>query len=63
MSKHDSKPDRVEHTQEDIIPVIMRTEKTIIHKDDETYSGLGWSREEADRVAGEKYSRGEKDKD
>ena len=60
MAKN-SKPDHVEHTKEVWIPVLSEPDKTIIHKGDDTYTGYGWSRDEADKNAGEKYSNGEKD--
>jgi hypothetical protein len=61
MAKNDDKtPDRVEHTKERIL--LEEADKTIIHKGSETYTGYGWSREQADKSAGEKYSKGQKDK-
>ena len=62
MGSKDKEPDSVEHTKEILIPVLSEPDKTIIHKGDDTYTGLGWSREQADKSAGEKYNKGEKDK-
>ena len=62
MAKKDSDPDSVTHTKEVWIPILSEPDKTIIRKDSDTYTGYGWSREQADRNAGEKYRNGEKDK-
>ena len=61
-SKNDKEPDKVTHDSEFVIGHKPYVEVTKIEKDGETTTGLGWTREEADKNAGEKYSRGEKDK-
>lgn len=58
-------PDRVEHDKMYAGPANVGPEVadiTRIHEGDDTYTGYGSSREEANKAAGEKYSRGEKDK-
>lgn len=35
---------------------------TTIHKDEDTYTGYGWSRSQSDKEAGDKYRDGERDK-
>ncbi len=63
MAKDDeSAPDKVTHDTEFVIGHKITQDVTVVHKDDNTYTGHGWSRDEADRNAGEKYSRGEVDK-
>ena len=63
MSKKDKEPDSVKHDREFVIA--PRTspwvEKTEIEKDGDKYTGYGWTREEADKNAGEKYNKGKKD--
>jgi len=55
-------PDRVTHDTERVIPFLPDVmDKTTIHKGNETYTGYGWTEEEANKSAGEKYSKGEKD--
>lgn len=61
MPKKDSEPDSVTHTKAIWIPILSEPDKTIIHKDGDTYTGLGWTREQADKNAGEKYQKGEND--
>jgi hypothetical protein len=61
MSKNDKAPDSVTHSTEFVIGHQPFLDKTVIHKDDDTYTGYGWDRDEADRNAGEKYERGKKD--
>ena len=34
---------------------------TTVHKDDDTYTGTGWTQEDADKKAGDKYRTGDKD--
>ena len=61
MSKNDKAPDSVTHSTEFVIGHQPFLDKTVIHKDDDTYTGYGWDRDEADRNAGVKYERGKKD--
>jgi hypothetical protein len=60
-AKDDKEPDKVTHGSEFVIAHKAQLETTTIEKDGVTTTGLGWTREEADKDAGEKYSRGEKD--
>ena len=62
----DSKPDSVNHKSYSSIPFMPEgvgptLHETIITKGDGTFTGVGWSREEADQKAGEKYNAGERD--
>lgn len=61
---NDSKPDSVTHSTEFVIAprISPWVEKTVIEKDDQTYTGYGWDRDEANRNAGEKYNEGKPDK-
>ena len=61
----EKEPDKVTHEVEGSIPFIPigpMIHTTTIHKDGETYTGHGWSEEEANKDAGEKFSKGEKDR-
>ncbi len=68
MAKHDKEPDKVEHKEESSFPfgldmnTLPRIHTTTIHKDGETYTGTGWSEDEANTKAGGKYNNGEKEK-
>lgn len=62
--KGDKEPDKVTHDTFSALwpgfgPLIH---VVTIHKDDATYTGYGYSEEEANKEAGEKYSKGDKDK-
>jgi len=61
MSKNDKAPDNVTHSSEFVLGHKLTVDKTTIEKGGETYTGYGWDREEADKNAGEKYNRGDKD--
>ncbi len=61
-SKDDKAPDKVTHETEFVIGHRLFFDKTIIHEDGDTYTGYGWDKDRADKNAGEKYSRGEKDR-
>lgn len=61
MGKDDNAPDKVTHDSEFVVGHQPWVEKTTIEKGSETYTGYGWTREEADRNAGEKYNEGKKD--
>lgn len=63
MAKGDSKPDNITRSTEFVIAPRLSPwlEKTVIKKGDDTYTGYGWTREEADKNAGEKYRRGDSD--
>jgi hypothetical protein len=60
-AKDDRTPDKVTHSSEFVIGHKPSVEVTKIEKDGETTTGRGWDRDEADKNAGEKFSRGEKD--
>ncbi|MBI3365979.1 MAG: hypothetical protein HY033_13880 [Ignavibacteriae bacterium] len=65
MSDKDKEPDKVTRDFESSLPLPPGIGPTIysttVHKDSDTYTGYGSSREEADKHAGEKYSEGKKD--
>lgn len=63
MSKDDKGPDKVTHSTEFVIAPRLSpwVEKTVVEKGSNTYTGYGWTREEADKNAGEKYNEGKKD--
>lgn len=66
MSK-DKEPDDVMHRQESSIPFMPTgigptIHSTEIEKGKDTYTGYGWTEDEANKNAGEKYNRDEKDK-
>jgi len=58
----DRAPDRVTHHTEFVIGHKPTVDVTVVEKDDRSYTGVGWTRDEADRNAGSKYERGEADK-
>jgi hypothetical protein len=59
----DKKPDRVKHSRESALPGGLgpKYSKTTIEKGDDKYTGYGKTEKDANRDAGEKYSRGDKD--
>ena len=59
--KDDRTPDKVTHRSEFVIGHKPYVEVTEIEKDGETTTGYGWDRDEADKNAGGKYRKGEKD--
>ncbi len=61
MAKQGKMPDSVTHSSEFVIAPTPWLEKTVIRKGNDTYTGYGWSREEADKNAGKKYKTGKKD--
>jgi hypothetical protein len=63
MAKRDKTPDKVTHSSEFVIAPKLSPwlEKTVIRKGGKTYTGYGWTREEADKNAGAKYRKGTKD--
>ena len=66
MGKDDKAPDSVSHTVESSIPfappgIGPDIHKTEITKDNETTTGYGGTREEANKDAGDRYRRGERD--
>lgn len=65
--KDDSAPDSVNRSSESRIPGDIthlggEIHHTEIEKGSNTYTGHGWTREEADKNAGDKYREGDKDK-
>jgi hypothetical protein len=66
MADKNSEPDKVSHSSSGRVPgtgdLGGTIHETTVEKGGDKYTGYGSSREEADRNAGEKYSRGEKDK-
>ena len=56
-----SEPDKVTRGTEFTISHHPFMDKTTIHKDDKTYTGYGWDREQADKNAGDKYRHGDSD--
>jgi len=63
MKKNDKGPDEVTHKTEFVIAPRLSpwVEKTVIEKGGNTYTGYGWTRNEANKNAGAKYNQGEKD--
>ncbi len=61
MARNDKEPDYVEHGREVWIPILSEPHKTVIHKGEDTCTGYGWTRDDADKSAGEKCGNGEKD--
>jgi hypothetical protein len=65
MGQRESDPDRVTHTSSGVVPFTGDLGGTLhvttIHKDNDTYTGVGYSREQADERDGEKYASGDKD--
>jgi len=57
MSGKDKKPDAIYRYAPPIGP-----QSTTLKKGKGTYTGYGWTKERADKHAGDKYRRGEKDK-
>lgn len=65
MSKQNEKdPDNVCHERTTSLPFGLghTIHKTIVEKGGNTYTGHGWTEEEANKKAGEKYNKGDKDK-
>jgi hypothetical protein len=62
VAKDDKAPDKVSHDTEFVIAPQPWLEKTTIEKGSNTYTGYGWTQEEADANAGRKYNEGESDK-
>ena len=63
MSKKGSRPDKVSRMSASFLGTgIGEAHKTTIHKGGTTYSGKGVSRSGADKVAGDNYRKGHKDK-
>ncbi len=59
-------PDYVTHDEHGSIPFMPAgigptIHSTTVHKGEDTYTGYGWSEDEANKNAGEKYSQGDKD--
>lgn len=63
-----SDPDKVTHDRSAPLgiplPEVPGTElyETTIHKDDRTYTGYGWSEQEANKNAGERYEHNKPDR-
>jgi hypothetical protein len=63
MSRKDSRPDKVSRMSASFLGTgIGEAHKTTIHKGGTTYSGKGVSRGGADKAAGDKYRKGQKDR-
>ena len=63
MAKRDRTPDSITHTSKFVIAPRLSPwlEKAVIRKGGKTYTGYGWTAEQADKNAGEKYRKGKED--
>jgi hypothetical protein len=66
MADKDNEPDDISRSSEAAIPGDIahlgpEIHTTEIQKGTNTYTGSGWTEEEADKNAGDKYRKGEKD--
>lgn len=58
----ESDPDEVEHKEHmNFFGLLPEIYETVVHKDDDTYTGYGWTEDEANQKAGDAYSEGRKD--
>jgi len=63
MSKKKSDPDKISRYSASVLGLgIGEVHKTTIHKDGSTYSGKGTTKSAADKAAGDKYRKGNKDR-
>jgi hypothetical protein len=63
MSKKESRPDKVSRFSASFLGTgIGEAHETKIHKGGATYTGKGVSRSGADKAAGDKYRKGDKDR-
>lgn len=64
MGKDNKKPDSLTRKTEFVVAPSLSPwlEKTVIKKGGDTFTGYGWTREEADKNAGDRFRKGAKDK-
>lgn len=65
MAKKKSDPDKVSHKTTSAVPftggLFGEVHTVKIEKDGNTYTGTGWDRKAAEKKAGNKYRKGQKD--